>query len=125
MLAHERWSEHTQRLPPLIVGDNVQIQNQIGHYPNKWDQSGTMIEVHQFDEYVIRLNGPQRVTLRNRKFLRKYIPFTKPLLARALLDDLKLLQPTTPATPSPATSLFYNPDNETPPHQIPLFLQPP
>ena len=96
MLAHERWSEHTQCLPPLIVSDNVRIQNQIGHHPNRWDKTGTMIEVRQFDQYVIRLDGSRRVTLHNRKFLCKYIPFTKPLPARALLDDLKLLQPTTP-----------------------------
>ena len=101
MLAHERCSKHTRRLQALIVCD-IRIQNQIGHHPNRWDKTGTVIEVHQFHQYVIRLNGSRRVTLRNRKFLLKYIPFTKPLLARALLDDLRLLQPTTPTTLSPA-----------------------
>ena len=125
MLAHERWSEHTRHLPPLIVGNNVRIQDQIGHHPNKWDKTGTMIEVHQFDQHVIRLYGSQRVTLCNRKFLHKYILFTKPLLARALLDDLKLLQPTTPTTPPPATSPSCHPNNETPTHHTPLSLLPP
>ena len=62
MLAHERWSEHTRHLPPLIVSNNVRIQNQIGHHPNKWDKTGTVIEVHQFDQHVIRLYGSRRVT---------------------------------------------------------------
>ena len=33
-----------------------------------------MIEVRQFDQYVVRVDGSGRVTLRNRKFLRKYTP---------------------------------------------------
>ena len=32
------------------------------------------MEVRQFDQYVIRVDGSGRVTLRNRKFLRKYSP---------------------------------------------------
>ena len=38
--------------------------------------------------------------------------------SKGLIDDLKLLQPTIPALLSPATSLSYHPDNETPTHQI-------
>ena len=33
-----------------------------------------VIEVRQFDQYVVRVDGSGRVTLRNRKFQRKYIP---------------------------------------------------
>ena len=35
---------------------------------------GSVIETRQFDQYVIKMDGSGRVTLRNRKFLRKYIP---------------------------------------------------
>ena len=70
----ERLSEHTRHLPALIIGDCVMIQNQTGHYPNKWDNTGIVIEVRQFDQYVVRVDGSGRVTLRNRKFLRKYVP---------------------------------------------------
>ena len=55
MRAHERWSEHTKRLQPLVVGDSVRNQNQVGAHPNKWDKTGNVIEVRQFDQYVIRL----------------------------------------------------------------------
>lgn len=74
MKASERWSEHTKRLPPLRVGDFVRLQNQVGPHPTKWDKTGRVIEVRQFDQYVIRVDGSGRATLRNRKFLRKYLP---------------------------------------------------
>ena len=66
-------SEHTKRLPPLAIGDCVHIQNQIRHYPLKWDKTGVIIEVCQFDQYAVKVNGLGRVTLHNRKFLRKYV----------------------------------------------------
>ena len=70
----ERLTEHTRQLPPLQVGDCVRIQNQRGINPTKWDRSGVIVEVKQYDQYVVRVDGSGRVTLRNRKFLRKYIP---------------------------------------------------
>ena len=74
MRASERLSEHTRTLPPLVVGDCIRIQNQTGPHPTKWDKTGIVIEVRQFDQYVVRVDGSGRVTLRNRKFLRKYVP---------------------------------------------------
>ena len=74
MKSAEYWSEHTKRQPPLSVGDQVRIQNQIGSNPLKWDKTGTVIEVRQFDQYAVRVDGSGRVTLRNRKFLRRFEP---------------------------------------------------
>lgn len=74
MRAAERWSEHTKRLPPLVVGDQVRVQNQTGLSPLKWDKTGSVIEVRQHDQYVVRVDGSGRVTIRNRRFLRKYLP---------------------------------------------------
>jgi hypothetical protein len=74
MKVSERLSEHTRCLPPLVMGDCVRIQNQVGPHPTKWDKTGVIIEVRQFDQYVVRVDGSGRVTLRNRKFLRKYLP---------------------------------------------------
>ncbi len=74
MKSAEYWTEHTKRLPPLKVGDPVRVQNQSGPFPNKWDKTGYVIEVRQFDQYVVRVDGSRRVTIRNRKFLRKYDP---------------------------------------------------
>ena len=64
-------SEHTKWLPPLAIGDCLRMQNQIGHYPLKWDKTGVIIEVRQFDQYAVKVDGSGRVTLRNREFLRQ------------------------------------------------------
>lgn len=99
MRTAERLSEHTRPLPPLVVGDCVRIQNQTGPNPTKWDKTGIVVEVRQFDQYVVRVDGSGRVTLRNRKFLRKYLP----VVPRAPL--LMLPEPATPATSIPAAPL--------------------
>ena len=67
----ERPAEHTVRLQPLKVGNRVFIQNQTGNHLLRWDRTGLVIEVEQLDQYVVRVDGSGRVTLRKRKFLRK------------------------------------------------------
>ena len=62
----------------LSVGDHVRIQNQVGNHPRKWDKTGIVIEVCQYHQYVVRVDGSGRITIRNRKFLRKYTPVYKP-----------------------------------------------
>ena len=109
MKAAERWSEHTKRLPPLAVGNHVRIQNQTSPYPSKWDKTGVVVEVRQFDQYVIRIDGSGRMTTRNRKFLRKYFPVQTTPPHLTIDDDLRHLamlphrQPKpTASTPAPA-----------------------
>ena len=58
-----------KRLPELRVGDYVRLQNQLGPHPKKWDKTGQVIEVRQHDQYLVKVDGSGRVTLRNRKFL--------------------------------------------------------
>ena len=50
MKSGERWTEHTRRLPPLCVGDNVCIQN----------QTGSHTEVKQYNQYIVRMDGSGR-----------------------------------------------------------------
>ena len=64
----------TQVLPMLDVGDRVMIQNQSGRFPKKWDKSGVVIEKKGNDQHVVKVDGSGRLTLRNRRFLRKYKP---------------------------------------------------
>ena len=91
MKVAEKLSEHTKHLPPLVNSYHVRIQNQIGPNPLKWDTTGQVIEVRQFDQYVIRNDGSGIVTLRNGKFLRKYEPVNKYPEKRSIDTDLKLL----------------------------------
>ena len=65
-------SEHSQTLSPLQVGCKVFIQNQdksSKHY-KKWNRTGTVKEVRDFDQYYVCVDGTGRLTLRNRQFLR-------------------------------------------------------
>jgi hypothetical protein len=93
MKSAEYWNEHTKRLPPLIVGDFVRIQNQTGRYPKRWEKTGRVMEVRQFDQYVVRVDGSGRSTTRNRKFLRKYSPVYQPPPVRTIDEDSVHLRP--------------------------------
>ena len=57
-------------LPRLAVGMLVQIQNQVGNHPTRWDNTGVVVEVKDHDQYVIKVHGTGRLTVRNRQFLR-------------------------------------------------------
>lgn len=76
LAAHERWSEHTRQLLPLHDGDNVFIQNQskTGKAAKKWDKVGVIIDDRKahIDQYLVRMLGSGRITVRNRVYLRKY-----------------------------------------------------
>jgi hypothetical protein len=132
MRTAKRLSKHTRRLPPLKVGDQVRIQNQIRPHPQKWDKTGLVIEVRQFDQYVIRVDGSGRVTIRNRQFLRKFM-LVQPRQPRYIItDDLGYLPtgvtkvneppPSPPATiPSPnKPPLSPNTTTEPPPNPTTL-----
>ena len=88
MKAVERWSENTRRLPPLTVGNHVRIQNQISPHSTKWEKTGIIIEVRQFDQHVVRVDGSGRVTIRNRKYLRKYIPASQQSPHHTINDEV-------------------------------------
>ena len=103
----ERLTEHTRKLPQLCVGDHVRIQNQVGLFPRRWDRTGQIIEVKQFNQYLVRVDGSNRVTLRNRKFLRKFIPVYEPKTRLTIHDDLRYLpvKSSTTLTPTNAPEL--------------------
>ena len=70
----ENLSEHTRSLSPLNCGDHVMIQNQAGNFPNKWGKSGIIVELKDYHQYIVKVDGSGRLTVRNRKFLRKFNP---------------------------------------------------
>ena len=65
---------HARSLAPLSLGDKVFLQNQRGSHPKKWDKSGTVVELGNYDQYWVKVDGSGRLTLRNRRFLRKFVP---------------------------------------------------
>ena len=54
------------------VPNRVYVQNQFGPHPTKWDKSGVVVEVEDNDQYLIKIAGSGRLTLRNRRFLRQF-----------------------------------------------------
>ena len=79
---------HTKKIPPLKVGNSVRIQNQTGNAPRRWNKCGQVIEVRQNDQYAIKVHGSGRVTLRNRQFLRLYVPHIEKQCPRRITDDI-------------------------------------
>ena len=67
----KRLAEHSKALPSLEVGDRVSLQNQAGNKPAKWGRTGTIVELRDFDKYIVKVDGSWRLTLRNRRFLKK------------------------------------------------------
>ena len=94
---HEAWSEHTAKLGPLEEGMKVFIQNQVGNSPRRWDKTGTIMECKDFDQYLVKVDGTGRLTLRNRKFLRRLTPIKKHTTpASSLKTPLPSMFPNTP-----------------------------
>ena len=108
----ERLTVGTRELPPLSVGDSVLVQNQIGNHPSKWDITGVVVEIKEFDQYVLKIDGSGRLTLRNRKFLRKITPYQ-------LTKHFKSSVPLTPSQESP------QPTAHQPQAEVPEEIRPP
>ena len=71
----ESLNKGASNLKPLLLGQDVYIQNQTGPHPTKWGKSGTVVEVLPHSSYLIKVHGSNKVTKRNRKFLRAFTPF--------------------------------------------------
>ena len=98
----ENLSEHARPLRPLRHGDNVLIQNQRGRHPTKWSSSGVVVETKPNDQYVVKVTGSGRLTLRNRRFLRSFTSHQLvPTETRAqpLPANLPVSLPTSNSTP--------------------------
>ena len=48
----------------------IQNQDKSSKHFKKWNRTGTVKEVRDFDQYVISVDGTGRLTLRNRQFLK-------------------------------------------------------
>ena len=70
-------TESGKELEPLKVGDSVQIQNQTGNHPNKWSRTGIIAGVRPHRQYQVIIDGSRRISLRNRRFLKKILPVSR------------------------------------------------
>jgi len=70
----ENLEANSKELQPLREGDSVFIQNQApaSRRSKKWDKQGVIIATGEHDQYLVRVAGTGRLTLRNRRFLRRF-----------------------------------------------------
>ena len=55
------------------------IQNQLGNKPKRWDKRGVVIQSNPGQrQYKVMVFGSRRITMGNRRFLRKYTPLHPP-----------------------------------------------
>ena len=79
------------------------IQNLIGNHPRRWERTGIVVEVRQYHQYVIRVDGTGRVTIRNRQHLRKFTPFHNPVIPGSLVTPTVAPDDAVTGNPSPST----------------------
>ena len=102
----EKLSQGTKEFPPLQAGDYVMIQNQLGNKPKQWDKRGVVVQAHpEIRQYKVMVFGSRRLSLRNRRFLRKYQPVHVP--SNMLLGLPKRLNP--PSLPPAKTAMVEDP----------------
>ena len=63
-----------RKLKPLQVGQYFALQNQQGSKPLRWNRTGVIVMCMDFDQYIVKVHGSNRLTRRNRRFLRAYDP---------------------------------------------------
>lgn len=107
---HEKWQQHTKHLPALKIGDCVYLQNLTGNHPRRWERTGTVVEVRQFHQYVVKVDGSGRLTIRNRQHLRKFTPFAQKD------NTLHSVIPTAPETCNPSPQKNNTTPSQTKPN---------
>ena len=71
MKMSESYDKGSRVLPKLSDGDFVRVQNQTTTRTTKWDRSGRVTKVLGNRQYKILMDGSRRVTMRNRRHLRR------------------------------------------------------
>ena len=98
-------SAHSRKLSPLTVGQHVLIQDQNKASPtyNQWTRTGVVVNVGDYHDYQISVDGSRLITKRNRKFLRPIQPSVdvfnqQPKLALDPLPSTSTMEPTEPTS---------------------------
>ena len=110
----DNMDQHTRHLPSLPTGATVVIQNQSGPHSKRWDRTGIVVQAKPHDQYLVRVHGSGRVTLRNRRFLRQITslapPERRPLTSPSIPVPLR----SSPSDAGPAADRPF-PGARTPP----------
>ena len=97
----QEYNLHTRPLDALPVGTHVLVQRD-----RRWRDQGVIVATLPFRQYQVRMLGSGRVTLRNRKFLKR-CKVISPVPPPSAVHD-----PAVPP-PLPRPTLSHTPDNST------------
>ena len=105
----EGQNQKARSLLPLKLGDRCYVQNQTGNNQRRWDRSGTVMEIHGFDAYTVKIDGTGRLTRRNRRYLRKFEPASLEIRTvrpqpKVTLDTVHHTSMERPSAPPPSTN---------------------
>lgn len=99
----EDYNKHVHALPPLPVGTSVVIQNRGKKHPRMWTKTGRIVETLPNRQYQIRIDVSGRITLQNRRFIRKVVkptpkimPSITPVMDTPTAVDLTIQDTSTP-----------------------------
>ena len=118
----ETLSKGSKQLTPLREGHFVSIQDQTGHTPRRWSKTGKVLESLGHDSYLIKVDGANRSTKRNRKFLRQIVPYA----ADTDIPNINMWKVDSPGVTVHATEYIDSVDLATPPRleqPHPTFVQ--
>ena len=109
----ERLEANSKDLEPLREGDSVFIQNQVPTSPRskKWDRQGTIVATGEHNQYLVRVDGTGRLTLRNRQFLQRFKEQSGPSRS----GDSAVAQPPKVSTRATSTSQIEPPSQKASP----------
>ena len=65
-----KWSQCSKKYKNIPDGTVVSLQNQTGRDPKKWDKTGIVVGTEDFDKVRIKVDGSNRLTTRNRQFVK-------------------------------------------------------
>ena len=115
---HDRLVQQTKELPPLQEGDCVLIQNMLGNHPKRWDKRGIVIQADpKHRQYKVMTFGSRRMTIRNRRHLRKFIPVHTPvMLPTGIKPSSQTKESTVEPTPRKVSPTEVVKEYELPPY---------
>ena len=93
----------------MDIGDRVAVQDQSlsNGKPGRWDKSAFVVEILPHQAYMVKIHGSRKLTQRNRRFLRKVIPFKPAVQEEVSMGKIvtrsqtQPVMPSTPVTASP------------------------
>ena len=118
MAKKEELTRGTKHLPPLQEGDTVMIQDQSTHKPGRWTKTGRIVEVLEFDSYLVKIDGSNHVTKRNRKFLRKFSTFIEKVAGPDIPSPRNAPPPHPTPNPAPSAARATPPSPPSSPSDV-------